>query len=436
MKKINIYILGPNKDKPLLKTNFSLTTKKHSVEIRISTINLLNSQILEELKKLDDVIKIYDMVKRINIIFDTKLESMLINKLITKLNDILYVYYPTMKEVKIYQTKSDAINLMTELIKYKDIVMDPNKNPESYLEYIVSSVPDTYQTKIFNLVNKRLKKIDDIDLFPLTRAVGVGSSYPSYFVHIYPKQSNPKNKNIYLIGKAVTFDSGGLNIKVASMEEMKVDMTGSAIILSVLRLLSINNQDSKLNIHLIIPIVENMIGNSAVRPGMVIKSMSGRLIEITNTDAEGRLCLVDGIDYVKLFLIKDMDISRCLILDIATLTGNTMHITSGISSLAMCNNVGSLYLNNLMSLGEDLGEYVDFLKIRNEYLDILKSKVGDIQNLNLKNKSGCIVAGTFLHYFVGDLIPWIHIDVGVSTFVDSVANSYGINLLYEFIKSL
>ena len=113
-----------------------------------------------------------------------------------------------------------------------------------------------------------------------------------------------------------------------------------------------------------------------------------------------------------------------------------MHITSGISSLAMCNSVGSSYLNTLMSIGEDLGEYVDFLKIRNEYLDILKSKVGDIQNLNLQNKAGCIVAGTFLHYFVGDSIPWIHIDVGVSTFIDSVANSYGINLLYEFIKTI
>jgi len=218
--------------------------------------------------------------------------------------------------------------------------------------------------------------------------------------------------------------------------EMKVDMIGSGILVSVLKLLNLNKQDKQFNIHLLIPIAENMIGNKGVKPGSVIKSSGGKLVEITNIDAEGRLCIVDAIDYVQQKLTNKLDLSKCIMIDVATLTGNTDHITSGFSSLSMCNNKGLLYLDELIKIGENIGEYVDFLKIREEYLDTLKSPVADIINTNLELKAGCVIAGTFLEYFVNKKIPWIHLDLGVSVFIDQKPLSYGINLLYEFILNM
>jgi leucyl aminopeptidase len=213
-------------------------------------------------------------------------------------------------------------------------------------------------------------------------------------------------------------------------------MIGSGILVSVLKLLNLDKQDKKFNIHLLIPIAENMIGNKGVKPGSVIKSSGGKLVEITNTDGEGRLCIVDAIDFVQQKLTNKLDLSKCIMIDVATLTGNTDHITSGFSSLSMCNNKGLLYLDELIKIGENIGEYVDFLKIREEYLDSLKSPVADIVNINSDYKAGCVIAGAFLNFFVDNKIPWIHLDLGVSVFIDKKPISYGINLLYEFILQL
>ena len=213
-------------------------------------------------------------------------------------------------------------------------------------------------------------------------------------------------------------------------------MIGSAIIISVLNLLVASEFDTKYNIHLLIPIVENMIGNTAIRPGMVVQTSNGKTVEIINTDAEGRLCLVDAINYVNLVLIKHKNPNNCLIIDIATLTGNTDSITSGISALSMCNDKAHEYNDELIYLGERIGEYVDFLKIRKEYLDMLKSSIADIKNVNYDIKAGCVLGGTFLHYFVNDIIPWIHLDVASAAIDNEKVLSYGINLLYEFIKNL
>jgi leucyl aminopeptidase len=227
-----------------------------------------------------------------------------------------------------------------------------------------------------------------------------------------------------------------MNIKSHGMEEMKIDMTGSAMIVSVLKLLNLDKKDNKINIHLLIPITENMIGNKAVKPGSVIKTSGSKLVEIVNTDGEGRLCIVDAIDYIQQKLIIKFDLSKCIMIDVATLTGNTDHITSGFSSLSMCNSKGLLYVDKLIKIGDNIGEYVDFLKIREEYFDSLKSTVADIVNINSDYKAGCIIAGSFLDYFVDKKLPWIHLDLGVSIYVDKKPLSYGINLLYEFILQL
>jgi len=179
-----------------------------------------------------------------------------------------------------------------------------------------------------------------------------------------------------------------------------------------------------------------MVGNTATRPGQVVKTTGGKTVEITDTDAEGRLCLADGFEFIQLNLTPGKDLSKCLILDIATLTGNTTSISNGISSLILSNNTGSEYSDKLMAFGEETGEYLDYLKIRPEYMEFLTSKVADIRNLPKNAKAGCIIAGCFLNYFINPAIPWIHIDLGKGTYVNEVAQSHGINLLFEFIKNI
>ena len=429
MNRFDIYFVNDSTNQrnyPLIENT------NNSAKIAINVFNLTIHNLTKELNRISGIISINETntikIKRINIIFDKKIESLYVKTILAKLNDVIYSYYPTTKEIKIYNVDSNASNYITEVVKYKDITMDPMKTPDTYLEYIKLNTPNDYNIKIFN--------INETDQFPLTKAVGSGSVHPSYFVHISPKTINQNNKNIFLIGKAITYDSGGLNIKLRYMEEMKTDMIGSAILISVLKLLNLDKQDKKFNIHILIPIAENMIGNKATKPGSVIKSAGGKLVEIINTDAEGRLCIVDAIDYIQQKLTSKLDLSKCFMLDVATLTGNTEHITSGFSSLSMCNSKGLLYVDELIKIGEEIGEYVDFLKIRDEYLDSLKSTVADIVNINKEFKADCILAGAFLNYFVDKKLPWIHLDLGVGVFVDKKPLSYGINLLYQFILQL
>jgi leucyl aminopeptidase len=419
MTIVNIFIY--NKESQIkLKINESIT--KIKIYIKNKSFNSIDS----ELNKIYDIVNTISKKKKINIFFDKSLEDLIINSIITKLNNFAYSYKSSklLKKIKLHNIKSEGNILMNELTLYKNIIMDPNKNPETYLLYIKSRIPKNYKLKCFN-INKSNK-------FPLSKAVGLGSSYDSYFIHILPKKENNKNKSIYLIGKSITFDSGGLNLKSGDYSEMKIDMTGSALVLSVLNLLADNNYDSKYNIHIVFSIVENMISNKATRPGMVITTMSNRTIEIKNTDAEGRLCLVDAIDYINLYLINN---KNSIVIDVATLTGNAEQITNNLSSIATSNEKGLDYLNQLIKIGESTGEYLDYLKIRQEYLSLLNSTVADIKNIS-NTTADCIIAATFLSYFTQSEIPWIHIDLGGIVFKHSKVVSYGVNLLYEFIKQL
>ena len=405
--------------------------------IKINVNNIQMYKLIKEINKINDLINFNDQIKLINIIFDSSLNLQFINVIITKLSNILYSYIK-MKEIKLYsfslETRkitnipNESINLMNELSIYKNIVMDPNKNPETYLGYIKSRVPKNYNIDIHNL--------KEFNKFPLTKAVGAGSIYNTYFVHIKPKTEKPDKKTIFLVGKSITYDSGGLNLKKKYMEEMKTDMAGSAIVTSVLNILALSNNDQH-NIHLLIPIAENMISNSSTRPGQVVKSYNSKMVEIVDTDAEGRLCLADCLEYINKDLLNDKDPDNCLIIDIATLTGNAITITNEVASITLCNEKGELYKNKLVGIGEKIGEYLEYLKLRPEYLDFLKSPVGDIKNLNHEVKAaGCIIGGTFLHYFATDKIPWIHLDIAPSAYIKEKSMSYGVNLLVEFIKQL
>lgn len=421
MEQISIYFINKhNNDKD------NIETKDDNVIVRIYISDLSNYIIVNQINNITNIFKLYKNIKKINIAFDKNINNKDIYKILSKVHDITYSYNNKIDyEYKIYNVDSKTKKILKYLDQYKDIVMDPNKTQDTYIKWIEKQIPSNY--------NHSIKKTTD-KFFPLTNSVGKGSNYDSYFVHVFPKKIDKNKKNIYLIGKSVIYDSGGINIKGANMYEMKVDMIGSGIIITVLKLLATNNMDKKYNIHLLIPVVENMISSKATRPGTIIKSMSGTTVEIINTDAEGRLCMADCIDYINMNLLNNTDDN--LIIDIATLTGNTIYISGGISTIAMCNTNGTKYMNKMQNIGEDIGEYIDVLKIRDEYNDSLYSNVADIKNCDYNNKAGCVTAGLFLKYFVGNDTPWIHLDVASTTYKKDMVCSHGVNLLYQFISSL
>lgn len=415
MDKINIYF-------------FNKTSKKSSLQnIIISTHKLSNYMLFKEISNLSKVISFYDIIKKINIIFDKTMEIKVIIKILLKVHDILYSYKinDIIKKIKLHNVPTIAKNFMKELNEYKHIVMNPNKNPDIYLNWVMKNIPSNYNKKVMKVSSK---------FFPLTHAVSEGSNHDSHFVHIQPKKINKDNMNVYLIGKAVTFDSGGLNLKGGHMYDMKIDMTGSAIIMTVLKLLAKNNLDSHVNIHLLIPVVENMISSKATKPGSVITSMGGKTVEIVNTDAEGRLCMADCIEYICMKLLDKK--KKNLILNIATLTGAAMYISDTISSIVLSNDSGNDYKNDIIRIGEECGDYLDTIKIRKEYLDRLNSNVADIKNIDYNTKAGTVLAGQFLEYFTEPSTPWLHLDVASTTYNNNISVSHGVGLLYEFILSL
>jgi leucyl aminopeptidase len=413
MNIIEIFFINKNNT-----INIKIINKNiNKIHIIINIYNLSNYEIFKLINKLNNIISIYDKIKQFNIKFDKNINTC--SKILTKLNDIIYKYHFDVNKIKIYNVSNYCINLMNELFIYKDIVMNPNKNPDNYVKYVKSRIPSNYTYKLFN-INKS-------NLFPLSKAVGMGSSYNSYFIHIYPKKILKNKKNIYMIGKAITYDSGGLNLKSQYMELMKFDMIGSSILISIINLIDYN----KHNIHVLLPIVENMIGPNSIKPGNVIKTINNKTVEIINTDAEGRLCIVDAINYCNNIIEKNS-----IIIDIATLTGNTSHITGFISSICTTNDKGYEYYNKLANIGNKIGENVDYLKLREDYLDLLKSEVADIKSININYKFGCILAGAFINYFVNSNIPWIHIDLASCVYKNEKILSYGINLLYKFLINI
>ncbi|MDR0453896.1 MAG: leucyl aminopeptidase [Deferribacteraceae bacterium] len=266
----------------------------------------------------------------------------------------------------------------------------------------------------------------------LVKSVGQGSANPPRFIHLYYEGFPGKTKNIALVGKGVTFDSGGTNLKpTESLEKMKSDMGGAAAVYAVINLAAL--QSLPVNIHAYIPLVENIIGSNALRPGDIIKSFSGKSVEIMNTDAEGRLILADAIS---LATKTDPEI----IIDIATLTGACV-IALGEFCAGLFSNRKFLskYISDAAyKVGEDVWE----LPLYEGYSEKLKSKNADIRNIASGPKyGGSIIAALFLKEFVENY-PWIHLDIAGTAFIESKhpvfgaqATGFGVRLIYQFIKT-
>ncbi|MCY3955148.1 MAG: leucyl aminopeptidase [Nitrospira sp.] len=231
--------------------------------------------------------------------------------------------------------------------------------------------------------------------------VGVsrGSQEPPKFIVLEYSRGRKKDRPIVLVGKTITFDSGGISLKPSeNMEQMKADMTGGAEVLGAVRAAA--QLRLPINVVGILPATENMPGGRATKPGDILRMLNGKTVEVQNTDAEGRLILADGLAYAARFN------PRCIV-DIATLTGACI-VALGQFAIGMMGNDDALKAG-MKKAGEQAGERVWEMPLWEEYFEQLKSDVADMRNIGGRG-GGMITAGMFLSKFVGDC-PWVHLDI-------------------------
>lgn len=266
-------------------------------------------------------------------------------------------------------------------------------------------------------------------------AVGNGSEHkPRMIIIDYNKDAlkgKKKIKSIAVVGKGVTFDSGGISIKPAqSMSEMKGDMSGAAVVAGLLYVIS--NLNLPIQVTGIIPAAENMPSGSSMRPGDILTTASGKTIEVDNTDAEGRIILSDGLDYAS-------KLNPDLIIDLATLTGACL--------VALGSHVAGLFTKDeelaqtLYKIGLQTSEKVWPMPMWDEYHQLNKSEVADVKNLGGR-WGGAITAAKFLENFVNPKIKWAHIDIAgpagpheFNNYNKKYFTGFGVRLLFEYLYS-
>ena len=229
--------------------------------------------------------------------------------------------------------------------------------------------------------------------------VSQGSEEPPRVVVLKYKGRPDSNRLLAYVGKGVTFDTGGISLKPADgMEKMKYDMAGGATAMAALRTLALYR--APVNCMVVVPLAENMPGGKAQRPGDIVRSMSGKTIEIINTDAEGRLILADALALAR-------ELGATHLLDLATLTGAVRVALGGIRVGVLGNRQD--FIDQLLRASERAGERMWQLPMDDEYRDMIKSPVADMANSGGRF-AGTITAAKFLQEFVSDL-PWVHLDI-------------------------
>ena len=262
-------------------------------------------------------------------------------------------------------------------------------------------------------------------------AVAKGSDLEPKFIHLKYSSKDAKNK-IVLIGKGLTFDSGGYNLKVGAsqIEKMKYDMGGSASVLGTARAIA-ELKPKNIEVHFIVAACENMINGSALHPGDIIKASNGKTIEVNNTDAEGRLTLADALVY-------GCKLEPDAIVDLATLTGACV--------IALGDEIAGLWTDNdklsdqLTNAAAKAGEGIWRMPMQDSYKSGIKSSIADLQNTGPR-PGGSITAALFLKEFVKSSIPWAHIDIAGTCWTEKDrditpkgATGYGVRTLVNWIK--
>jgi leucyl aminopeptidase len=299
--------------------------------------------------------------------------------------------------------------------------------PEAFAAAAKEMAEDASKLRVTILGMKELQK----EKMGGILGVSQGSAEEPRVIVIEHRPKKPK-KSVVLVGKGVTFDSGGISIKPsAGMGWMKYDMCGAATVMGVMR--AVADLDLPIKVVGLIPAVENMPSGTATRPGDILTMSSGKTVEVDNTDAEGRLILADILHYSARF-------NPDIVIDYATLTGACV-VALGHEAAGMMGNDQEL-LDTLRKLGEEVGERVWPMPLYDEYLSYLKSDWADLKNAGSR-WGGAVTAGTFLEQFVPEKVKWVHVDIAGVAYNEKEhnglpkgASGFGVVLTVTFLEHL
>ena len=363
-----------------------------------------------------------------NFIHGIKLKSYSFQKYKTKKNKIKIVLEVYGKNQPSTKNKIKFKSIEEGTFYTRDLVSEPGNvlHPDEYAKRISSLKKYGLKITIYN--EKKLKKLGMNTLL----GVGQGSVRGSYLVTIEWNGLKDKSKPLAFVGKGVCFDTGGISLKPAKfMEDMTYDMAGSAVVVGLMKTLALRK--AKVNVVGVVGLVENMPGGNAQRPGDIVKSYSGKTVEILNTDAEGRLVLADALTYT------EEKFKPKLIVDLATLTGAII-VSLGSEYAGLFSNDDKLS-NQLIDAGEYVEEKVWRMPLNKNFDKLIDSKNADMQNINYVGGAGSTTAAQFLQRFILNKTPWAHLDIAGMAFSkyggalnSGGATGYGVRLLNKLIE--
>ena len=310
----------------------------------------------------------------------------------------------------------------------RDLVSEPGNilHPDEYAKRLNSLKKIGLKVNVYD--EKKLKKLGMNTLL----GVGQGSIRGSYLVTMEWKGKKDNSKPVAFVGKGVCFDTGGISLKPAKfMEDMTYDMAGSATVVGLMKSLALRK--ARVNAIGVVGLVENMPGGNAQRPGDIVKSYSGKTVEILNTDAEGRLVLADALTFT------EEKYSPKFIVDLATLTGAII-VSLGSEYAGLFSNDDKLS-KQLIDVGEKTEEKVWRMPLNKNFDKLIDSKNADMQNINYVGGAGSTTAAQFLQRFILNKTPWAHLDIAGMAFSkyggalnSGGATGYGVRLLNKLVE--
>lgn len=310
----------------------------------------------------------------------------------------------------------------------RDLCREPGNmlTPETYIHYAAAALPDTVKLRVLGA--------DEMEKLGMGSALAVGQGSPKkpcMIIMEYDGTGDQSNQNekqapLALVGKGITFDTGGISLKPgANMEAMKGDMGGSAAVVGAMKALA--DRKAPVKVVGMIAVAENMPDGHAIKPGDIVRSMSGLTTEIINTDAEGRLVLADALTYVQ------RTYNPHTVIDLATLTGAKV--------VALGNTFAGIFANddelarNLARAGQEAGEAGWHLPLHADYAQAMRGTDSDLVNSSSRSRAGASTAAAYLHYFIDkdengqDNCAWAHIDIAGMT------PGFGVYLLDQYVRN-
>ena len=358
-----------------------------------------------------------------------KLKSYIFNKYKTKKDKrVISVIIVGNKNIPSNQNQLKFKALEEGTFYARDLVSEPGNilHPDEYAKRLSSLRKDGLKINIYD--QNKLKKLGMHSLL----GVGMGSVRGSYLVTIEWNGLKNNSKPLAFVGKGVTFDTGGYSLKPARfMEDMTYDMAGSAAVVGLMKNLALRK--AKINAVGVVGLVENMVSGIAQRPGDIVKSYSGKTIEVLNTDAEGRLVLADALTYT------EKKFKPRFIVDLATLTGAII-VSLGSEYAGLFSNDDKLS-NQIIKAGEKVEEKLWRMPLHKNYDKLMNSKNADMQNINYVGGAGSTTAAQFLQRFILNKTPWAHLDIAGMAFSkyggalnSGGATGFGVRLLNQLIE--